>query len=117
MDINRLSPKDRKMLKKALENHETENNTEVKWARKPSCYLTKRIRRKHRTPHAEKIKKGYESVITTSSPNLPLWTEKYIKGELTKNQWSRMTPAVRLHLSRALKKFLKNKPTELAAAN
>ena len=83
---------------------------EEKWARKPSCYLTKKIRRKHRTPHAEKLAQGYESKITTSSKNLSMWIEKYIQGKLTKNQWSRMTAAVRLQLNRALKKFKKEKP-------
>lgn len=82
---------------------------EEKWARKPSCYLTKKVRRKHRTPSVEKIKAGYESKITTSSKNLQQWIEKYIQGKLTKNQWSRMTTAVRTQLNRALKKFKKEK--------
>lgn len=70
--------------------------SEPVWAREPKCYLTKRIRRKHRPDKGPK----FESKITTSSKNFEAWVTRYKEGKLTNDEWSRMTPAMRLHVSR-----------------
>lgn len=40
-----------------------------------------------------KIKLGSKSVID-------YWEQRYLKGKVTNDEWSRMTPSMRLHLKR-----------------
>lgn len=56
------------------------------------------------------MKPEQEKRITTSSFNMKYWEERYLKGKVTNDEWSRMTVAMRVHLNRYLKKN-KNKVT------
>lgn len=49
------------------------------------------------------------SKITThlSKDQVAYWEERYIKGNVTNDEWSQMTPALRKHLVSYKKRYLK----------
>lgn len=55
------------------------------------------------------MKPEKEKRITTSSINMKYWEERYLKGKVTNDEWSRMTVAMRVHLNRYLKKNKKGR--------
>ena len=42
--------------------------------------------------------------LSSITPNIDYWKERYIKGEITNDELSRMTPSFRKHLERYAKK-------------
>lgn len=50
------------------------------------------------------MKPEQEKRITSDSPNLTYWEQRYLDGKVTNDEWSRMTKSMRIHLNRHLKK-------------